>query len=199
MRKAGVTDYQAFARQVLAQITQQPVSFEVFSDDFVEMERQARLIASWGANVYVKIPVTNTSRASSVPLIRRLSDDGLKLNVTALMTIDQVYTVSQALNKNIPSIVSIFAGRIADSGRNPVPIMNAALDILAELPCAELLWASSREVYNVIQADQIGCHIITVSPDILDKLSSIGRSLDEYSVETVKTFYNDARTANYTL
>src|SRR5262249_6552761 len=154
---------------------------------------------SWGANVYVKIPVTNTRRESSAPLIRKLADDGLKLNVTALMTTEQVRVVSRALNAEVPAIVSVFAGRIADSGRNPIPIMSEALDLLAPVPAAELLWASPRELLNVVQADQIGCHIITATPDILDKLPTIGKNLDEFSLETVKMFDSDARAAAYTL
>lgn len=197
MRKAGITDYQGFACRVLEHITERPVSFEVFSDEFDEMERQARIIAAWGSNVYVKIPVTNTRRESSVPLIRKLVGDGLKLNITALMTLEQVQTVAQALLPDVPSIVSVFAGRIADSGRDPVPMMRAALEKLSALPLAELLWASPREVLNAIQADQIGCHIITVTADVLEKLSLIGKDLDEFSLDTVKMFHSDAQAANY--
>jgi transaldolase len=199
MRKAGISDYAAFASQVLEKIRDYPVSFEVFSDEFDEMERQARLIVSWGKNVYVKIPVTNTRRESAVPLIRKLTNAGLKLNVTALMTLEQVQRVSVVLNPDVPSIVSIFAGRIADSGRNPIPIMVEALEILKACPSAELLWASPRELLNVIQANDIGCHIITATTDILDKVHNIGKDLDEYSLDTVKMFYNDARAAGYSL
>jgi transaldolase len=199
MRKAGIVDYEKFARQVLEQITDRPISFEVFSDDFKDMERQARLIAGWGTNVYVKIPVTNTRRESASQLITRLSHDGLNLNVTALMTIDQVRSVSAALKGGTSSIVSVFAGRIADAGCDPLPIMQEALHILEECPNAELLWASPREVLNIVQADQIGCQIITVTSDILGKLELLGKDLTEFSLDTVKMFYNDARVAGFAL
>ncbi len=199
MRKAGVTDYRAFAREVLAAIPDRPISFEVFSDEFAEMERQAREIAAWGKQVYVKIPVTNTRREPAYELVRRLSHDGVKLNVTALMTLEQVRAVVDALKGGAPSNVSVFAGRIADTGRDPVPHMKAALDIMAAEPNAELIWASPRELLNVFQAHDIGCHIITVTNDILKKLELVGKDLDDYSLDTVKMFYNDARAAGYSL
>lgn len=199
MKKAGIADYGAFARTVLAKITKLPISFEVFSDEWSEMERQALTINSWADNVYVKIPVTNTKSESSAPLISLLAGRGVKLNVTAILTTGQVREVAQALRREVPSIVSVFAGRIADTGRDPVPAMREALDILAPLPKAKLLWASSRELLNVIQADAIGCHIITVTPEILKKLSMAGKDLTELSLDTVKMFYEDARKAGYTL
>lgn len=199
MRKHGVTDYAAFAQQVLQRITDRAVSFEVFSDEFDEMERQARLIASWGKNVYVKIPVTNTRRESSAALIHKLAADGLKLNVTAIMTPVQVQKVSDALQADVPSIVSVFAGRIADAGCDPLPIMIESLNILRHQPNAELLWASPREVFNVVQAEQIGCPIITMTSDLLAKLNNLGKDLDEYSLDTVKMFYNDAQASQFKL
>ena len=199
MRKAGISDYAGFAAQVLEKITDRPVSFEVFSDEFDEMERQGRLINSWGPNVYVKIPVTNTRRDSAAPLIKRLSGDGIKLNITAMLTLQQVRTVGDALRGGAPSIVSVFAGRIADTGCDPVPLMAESLNILRDCPTAELLWASPRELLNIIQADSIGCHIITATNDILAKLATLGKDLDEYSLDTVKMFYSDARAAGYSL
>lgn len=199
MRKAGVQNYERFARQVLERIPDRPVSFEVFSDEFDEMERQARRISGWGTNVYIKIPVTNTRRESAGQLIARLTRDGLRLNVTALLTLDQVRLVSQALCDSVPTIVSIFAGRIADTGCDPVPIMAEALKILSDHPSVELLWASPREVLNIIQADQIGCHIITATSEILGKLKLLGTDLTDYSLETVKMFYDDAQAAGYQL
>jgi transaldolase len=199
MRKAGVVDYRAFARQVLAAIPDRPISFEVFSDDFAEMERQAREIATWGPQVYVKIPVTNTKREPAYDLIHRLSHAGVKVNVTAILPLDQVRAVVAALKGGAPSNVSVFAGRIADTGRDPVPHMQAALDIVKAEPAAELIWASPRELLNVFQAHEIGCHIITVTNDILRKLSLVGKHLDDYSLETVKMFYEDARAAGYSL
>jgi transaldolase len=197
MRKAGITDYAAFAREVLDAIPDRPISFEVFSDEFREMERQAREIARWGSNVYVKIPVTNTRRQPAYDLVKRLSRDGLKLNVTALMTLDQVRCVTDALAAGAPSCISVFAGRIADTGRDPLPLMSDALDIMAKAPNAELIWASPRELLNIFHADSIGCHIITVTHDILKKLSIVGKSLDEYSLDTVKMFYDDASAAQF--
>jgi transaldolase len=197
MRKAGVTDYRAFARQVLAAIPDRPISFEVLSDDFPEMERQAREISTWGEHVYVKIPVTNTRREPAYDLATRLSQAGVKLNVTAVMTLEQVRTVVDALKGGAPSNISVFAGRIADTSRDPVPHMKAALDILKAAPSTELIWASPRELLNVFQAHDIGCHIITVTNDILKKLSLVGRDLDDYSLETVKMFYDDARAAGF--
>jgi transaldolase len=199
MRKAGVVDYRAFARQVLAAIPDRPISFEVFSDDFAEMERQAREIATWGPQVYVKIPVTNTKREPAYDLIHRLSHAGVKVNVTAILPLDQVRAVVAALKGGAPSNVSVFAGRIADTGRDPVPHMQAALDIVKAEPAAELIWASPRELLNVFQAHEIGCHIITVTNDILRKLSLVGKHLDDYSLETVKMFHDDAQKAGFTL
>jgi transaldolase len=201
MRKAGVTDYRAFARQVLLAISDKPISFEVFSDDFAEMERQANEIASWGENVYVKIPVTNTRGEPAVPLVRRLAKAGVKQNVTALATLAQVRDVSAALAEggNTRAYVSVFAGRIADTGRDPVPIMASAVEVLRPHPGQELIWASPRELLNIFQADSIGCHVITVTHDLLKKLSLVGKDLDEYSLETVKMFHDDARAAGYTL
>jgi transaldolase len=197
MRKAGITDYPAFARDVLAVIPDRPISFEVFSDEFDEMERQARTIGAWGENVYVKVPVTNTRGESAAPLIRALSADGIKLNVTALMTPEQVATVTDALSASTPAYVSVFAGRIADTGRDPLPIMKAAVERLAVKPQLELIWASPRELLNVFQADEVGCQIITATNDILKKLVTVGKDLTQYSLETVKMFYDDARAAGF--
>jgi transaldolase len=197
MRKAGIADYRAFARQVLAAIPDRPISFEVFSDDFAEMERQAHEIASWGENVYVKIPVTNTRGEPAYELVRRLSHSGVKVNVTALLPLEQVRAVSQALAGGAPACVSVFAGRMADTGRDPVPHMQAALAMLP--PSAELIWASPRELLNILQADAIGCHIITVTHDILKKLPLVGRNLADYSLDTVKMFFNDAAAAGFRL
>lgn len=199
MRKAGLTDYPAFAREVLRAIPDRPISFEVFSDEFRDMERQAREIASWGPNVYVKIPVTNTRRQPAYDLVKRLSHDGLQLNVTALMTLDQVKCVTAALAGGAPSCISVFAGRVADTGVDPVPLMAEALHIMEAAPAAELIWASPRELLNIFHADSIGCHIITVTHDILKKLSMVGKPLDEYSLETVKMFYDDASAANFSV
>jgi transaldolase len=199
MRKAGVRDYAAFARQVLDVVSDRPISFEVFSDDFDEMERQARLIASWADNVYVKIPVTNTRRIPSTAVVRRLSQEGIKLNVTALLTLDQVREVAAALRGGAPACVSVFAGRIADTGRDPLPMMRCALEILQQAPHAELIWASPRELLNIVQAAEIGCHIITVTHDLLAKADLIGRDLDDYSLATVRMFYEDGRQAGFQL
>jgi transaldolase len=199
MNKAGVLDYKAFCKDILTSINDKPLSFEVFSDDFAEMERQALEIASWGENVYVKIPITNTKREVSYSLVKKLADQKVKLNVTALMTLDQVRNVVAALNPNIPSYVSVFAGRIADTGCDPVPLMTSAVDILKVAPAAELIWASPRELLNIFQADEIGCHVITVTNDILKKLQLVGYDLDEYSLDTVKMFYTDAVAAGYKL
>jgi len=199
MRKAGITDYRAFAKQVLAAIPDRPISFEVFSDEFAEMERQAREIATWGEHVYVKIPVTNTRRQPAYDLVHRLSHAGVKLNVTAIMGLDQVRDVVAALKGGAPSNVSVFAGRIADTGRDPVPHMAAAMELLKLEPKAELIWASPRELLNVLQAHAIGCHIITVTNDILKKLSLLAKNLDDYSLETVKMFYDDAQKAGFAL
>jgi transaldolase len=199
MRKAGIADYQCFARDILTVITDRPISFEVFADDFGEMERQARLIATWGDNVYVKIPVTNTRAESACPLIHRLSHDGVKVNVTAMLTVDQVCEVVRALAGGAPSNVSVFAGRIADTGVDPMPIMKRVVDMLSLHRGIELIWASPREVLNVFQADAIGCHIITATPDILKKLSLADKDLTEYSLETVKMFADDAAHSGFTL
>ncbi|MGQ0677535.1 MAG: transaldolase [Rhodospirillales bacterium] len=197
MRKAGVTDYAAFAAQVLKTVPDRPVSFEVFADDFAAMEAQAMEIASWGKNVNVKIPITNTKAESAGPLIKRLSARGVQLNITAMLTLDQVRVVADALSPETPAIVSVFAGRIADTGRDPVPLMKEALSILRKRPRAELLWASPRELLNIFQADEIGCHIITVTADVLNKLGTVGRDLADYSLDTVKMFHKDAAAAGY--
>lgn len=199
MRKAGVTDYVTFARDVLTEIRDHPISFEVFADEFKEMERQAQEIASWGDNVFVKVPVTNTRREPALDLICRLSHRGIKLNVTALLPLDQVRDVCSALQKNVPSYVSVFAGRIADTGRDPVPLMTAALEYLQENESAELIWASPRELLNIFQADAIGCHVITVTNDLLKKLSLVGKDLHDYSLETVAMFYEDAKKSAYSV
>jgi transaldolase len=199
MRKAGVADYRAFAREIVNAIPDRPLSFEVFSDDFAEMERQAHEIASWGAQVYVKIPVTNTRGEPAYGLVRRLSKAGVKLNVTALMTLAQVRDVSAALIGNVSSYISVFAGRVADTGRDPVPLMAAAVELIQPYPEQELIWASPRELLNIFQADAIGCHIITVTNDVLNKLSLVGKDLADYSLDTVKMFYRDAQQAGYQL
>ena len=199
MRRAGVTDYAAFAREALDAIPDRPISFEVLSDDFDEMEDQALEIASWGPNVYVKIPVTNTRGQFAGKLIARLAHARVKLNVTAVMTAEQVDRIRPCLSPDTPSCVSVFAGRIADSGRDPVPVVSAACDLLRELPAAEVIWASPREIFNVVQADQIGCHIITVTHDLFAKLTTLGKDLDLFSLETVQMFRNDAVQAGYVL
>ena len=199
MRKADILDYQAFALDIVRAIPDRPISFEVFSDDFGDMAHQARTIAQWGANVYVKIPVTNTWGESSADLVRALAQAGVKLNVTALMTLDQVQHVSAALADGPPAFVSVFAGRIADTGRDPMPLMAAAVELLRMTPNVELIWASPRELLNIFQADSIGCHIITATNDILAKLRLVGKDLHEYSLETVKMFRDDAVKAGYTL
>ena len=199
MRAAGISDYKAFALEVLQAVPDLPVSFEVFADDFPTMEAQALEIASWGRHVYVKIPVTNTKGEWAGPLMTSLSGSGIKLNVTAVMTLDQVTRIGEALAPSVPAIVSVFAGRIADTGVDPVPHMKQAVDILAGRSRAELLWASPRELLNIFQADAIGCHIITVTPDVLKKLSLVGKDLDRYSRETVEMFYRDATAAGYSI
>jgi transaldolase len=199
MRKAGIADYEAFGRRVLAAIPDRPVSLEVFADDFPTMERQARAIAGWGANAYVKIPVTDTAGTSAAPLIERLSADGIALNVTALLTLDQIRATAAALAPAAPAVVSVFAGRIADTGVDPVPMMEEALRILGERPRAELLWASPRELLNIVQADAIGCHIVTVTGDLLAKLELLGKDLAAYSRETVEMFRRDALAAGYSI
>jgi transaldolase len=199
MRKAGITDYESFARQLIELIPDRPFSFEVFSDDFIEMERQALRIASWGSNVYVKIPITNTRGESSAPLVHRLARQDVNVNVTAVMTLAQVESVLGSLRHGPPSCISIFAGRVADAGVDPLPILIGALERMRELPQVELIWASPRELFNIVQAGAIGCHIITVTHDLLKKLPLLGRDLTEYSLDTVKMFFEDARAANFSL
>ncbi len=199
MQKSGIPDYEKFSRLVLEHISDRPISFEVFSDEFDEMERQAYKIASWGKNVYVKIPVTNTRRESSVELVRRLANKGVQLNVTALMTLEQVSAVSKVLEDHAPSYISVFAGRIADTGRDPMPLMKTAVEIMSPFKTQELIWASPRELLNIFHADEIGCHVITVTHDILKKLALVGKDLDEYSLDTVKMFYADAQKAGFKL
>jgi transaldolase len=197
MRKAGVIDYEAFADFVVSEFKTYPISLEVFADDLPAMEQQAHKLASFGENVYVKIPVTNTKGISTAPLIRRLSREGIKVNITAVMLLSQVQEMTEALEDGVPSYISIFAGRIADTGCDPLPLMQEALKTIQKKPSIELLWASPRELLNVIQADQIGCHIITATKDILTKLELIGKNLQDYSLDTVKMFYQDAYAANY--
>ncbi len=199
MKIAGVSDYEAFAKDILTQIPDKPISFEVFSDEFDEMERQALDITSWGENVYVKIPITNTKGESSVPLVATLSENGVKVNVTAMFTVEQVQSVIPGLSKGPGSYVSVFAGRIADAGLDPLPIMREVLGLIKDYPGIELIWASPRELYNVVQADEIGCDIITATNSILKKLPSLGKDLNQFSLETVQMFYDDASEAGYTL
>jgi transaldolase len=199
MWKAGLTDYRAFAQRLLERITKQPISFEVFADSPEEMRRQARLIASWGDNVYVKIPVTTTTGEAMAPLVRELSESGVKVNVTAVFTTAQVELVTAAVKDGAPSYISVFAGRIADAGIDPQPIMARAVDILLGAPRAELIWASPREILNVVQADQVGCHIITITHDLLAKLDLLGKELDQFSLETVQMFRRDALAARFSL
>jgi transaldolase len=197
MRKAGISDYKAFAKEILGLIREKPISFEVFSDEFSEMERQAMEIASWGDNVYVKVPITNTKRELIYPLIRKLAARKVKLNVTALMTLDQVEGTLEVLDPVVPSYISVFAGRIADTGRDPLPLMIDCLKAIKKNAMAELIWASPRELLNIFQADEIGCHIITVTNDILKKLSLVEYDLNEYSLDTVKMFYQDGKAAGF--
>jgi len=199
MRKAGIADYEAFAKDILSAVPDRPISFEVFADEFDEMERQALKISGWGDNVYTKIPVTNTRRESSLDLICRLAKSGAKLNVNALMTLDQVRDVGAALAGGPSAYVSVFAGRIADTGRDPVPLMAAAVELLRAYPNLELIWASPRELLNIFQADSVGCHIITATHDLLQKLTLVGKDLDDYSLETVQMFHRDATQAGFTL
>ena len=199
MRKAGITDYEAFARDILTAIPDRPISFEVFADALDEMERQAERIATWGDNVYVKIPVTNTRGESAAALVRRLAGRGVKQNVTALMTLDQVREITDALAAGPSANISVFAGRIADTGVDPLPLMRSALEIMRPYPQLELIWASPRELLNIVQASEIGCHIITVTSDILNKLPLIGKDLGEYSLDTVKMFRNDALASGFGL
>jgi transaldolase len=197
MRKAKVRDYRDFALEVVKVVPDRPVSFEVFSDEFDEMEAQALEIASWGKNIYVKIPVTNTRGEFAGSVIQRLSGAGIKINVTAIMTAQQVRRVLESLNSEVPSYISVFAGRVADTGRDPVPMMARVVALLKTHALAELIWASPRELLNVFQADAIGCHIITLTNDILSKFQMVGKNLDDYSLETVKMFYEDAASAGY--
>jgi transaldolase len=199
MRRAGIVDYAAFAREVLSAIGDRPISFEIFADEPVEMERQAKTIARWGESVYVKVPVTNTAGASMAPLIRRLAGAGIRLNVTALMTPAQVEVVSAALDGGPEAFISLFAGRVADTGRDPVPLMREALDIMAARPLQRLIWASPRELLNIFQADEIGCHVITVTHDLLAKLALVGKDLDAYSLDTVQMFHRDAQSAAFAI
>lgn len=199
MRKAGIHDYIRFAKEALTAVQGLPISFEVFSDDLASMEREARIIASWGSNANVKIPITNTKGESCCPLIHRLSSEGIIVNITAIMSLKQVQAVADVLAPNTAAIVSVFAGRIADTGRNPIPYIEASLKILQHLPEAKLLWASPREVLNIYQADEVGCHIITATPDLIAKLPLANKDLDRYSLETVNMFYKDAHAAGYVL
>lgn len=199
MNKAGITDYSGFAKDILSHITEKPISFEVFADEFDEMERQANIIATWGKNVNIKIPITNTKGVSTLPLIETLSSNGVKLNVTAMMTIEQVKEVTPSLASGAGGYVSVFAGRIADTGVDPVPIMKEVVDYLKDFPNVELIWASPREVLNVTQANEIGCHIITVTNDVIKKLKTTGKDLNQFSLETVQMFYNDAEAAGFTI
>jgi transaldolase len=199
MWKAGLTDYADFAQRLLERITTHPISFEVFADDADEMRRQARLIAGWGDNVYVKIPITTTTGESMAPLVRELSEDGVQINITAMFTTAQVELITAAVKDGAPSYQSVFAGRIADAGVDPVPIMANAVEVMKAAPKSELIWASPREILNVVQADQVGCHIITVTHDLLKKLPLLGHDLDQYSLETVQMFHRDAVSAGFTL
>jgi transaldolase len=199
MRAAGVTDYEAFAREILDVVQDLPISFEVFADDFVDMERQARKIASWAENVYVKIPITTTQGKSAMRLASHLARSGVKVNVTAVLTLDQVRVAADALAGGASSVISVFAGRIADTGRDPVPIMAQSAKLLSSSPSIELLWASPRELLNVFQANDVGCHIITATEGVLSKLQTVGKDLQEYSLETVQMFYNDATRSGYKL
>lgn len=199
MWKAGLTDYADFAQRLLERITRHPISFEVFADDAEEMRRQAKVIAGWGENVYVKIPVTTTAGESMVPLVNELSESGVKVNVTALFTTAQVELVTAAVRDGAPAFLSVFAGRIADAGIDPLPIIARSVDIMVDAPRAELIWASPREVLNVVQADSVGCHIITMTHDLLPKLDLLGKDLEQFSLETVRMFHRDAAAAGFTI
>ena len=199
MWKAGLTDYADFAQRLLERIATHPISFEVFADDVEEMRRQARTIAAWGENVYVKVPVTTTKGESLAPLVRELSEGGIKVNVTALFTTAQVELITSAVKDGAPSCISVFAGRIANAGIDPVPIMARSVDIMVQAPRAELIWASPREILNLVQADQVGCHIITLTHDLIKKLDCLGKNLEQYSLETVRMFHGDALAAGFTL
>ena len=196
MKKAGITDYSNFAKEILEQIKDKPISFEVFADDFDDMERQANIIATWGKNVNVKIPITNTKGVSCLPLVKNISSK-VKLNITAMMTLEQVMEVTPSLAAGLGGYVSVFAGRVADTGVDPLPMMQKTMDYLKDYPNVELIWASPREVLNVIQANDIGCHIITVTNDVIKKLSGLGKDLNTFSLETVQMFYNDAQAAGF--
>lgn len=199
MKNAGIVNYESFCQEILGFIKSKPISFEVFSDDFDEMYRQAKIINSWADNIYVKVPISNTKGEFSYELVNKLSNEGVKVNVTAIMTKKQIDNTFSALSKDCPAYVSVFAGRIADTGQDPINIMKYAVEKTHDLPGVEIIWASPRELLNIVQADQIGCQIITVTPDILKKINKIGYSLDDYSLDTVKMFYNDAVNAGYTL
>lgn len=199
MKKEGVTDYRSFCKDILLSIKKKPISFEVFSDDLKEMEKQAIEISSWSDNVYVKIPITNTKLEACYEVVERLSKQEIKLNITAIMTLDQVKKIVSVLQPNVPNYISIFAGRIADTGVDPEPLMAEAVEILKIAPASELIWASPRELFNIFQADRVGCHVITATKDILKKLDLIGYDLDKYSLDTVKMFYSDALEAGFKL
>ncbi|MEA2992984.1 MAG: transaldolase [Alphaproteobacteria bacterium] len=199
MRKVGVSDYEAFAKEIVAAIPDRPISFEVFADDFGEMERQARRIATWGKHVSVKIPITNTKKESAAPLVQKLSQDGIRLNVTAIFTIEQVQAIVDAVRGGAHCYISVFAGRIADTGLDPVPLMAESVRRMKAAPNSELIWASPRELLNIYQADAIGCHVITVTNDVIKKLPLVGKDLEEYSLETVKMFFDDGKAAGYKL
>jgi len=199
MRQAGISDYEAFAHDVLERVTSLPISFEVFADDLAEIRRQALTISAWAENVYVKIPVTTTAGEPLTDLVHELSSDGVKVNVTAMFTLDQVAAITKAVADGAPSYLSVFAGRIADAGTDPIPLMREAIGIMADAPGAECIWASPREVLNLIQADSVGCHIITMTPDLLKKLDGLGKDLTQFSLETVQMFFRDAATAGYKL
>ena len=199
MRKAQVTNYKKFAKEVLKEISDKPISFEVFSDDIEEMKYQGQVLSSWGENVYVKVPISTTKSESTFSVVEFLSSKGAKVNVTALMNSSQVEKIASALNESVPSCVSVFAGRIADTGRDPMPIMRECVNLLSDNKSAEMIWASPRELLNVFQAQDVGCQIITATNDILKKLEIVGKDLDEFSLETVKMFYSDARDSNFTI
>jgi transaldolase len=199
MWKAGLTDYEEFAKRLLERITTHPISFEVFADDADEMRRQARMLSEWGENVYVKIPVSTTTGESMAPLVRELSEDGVRVNVTALFTTAQVELITEAVKDGAPSYISVFAGRVADAGVDPVPLMARAVDIMVQAPRSELIWASPREILNLVQADQVGCHVITVTHELLKKLDLLGKDLMQYSLETVQMFRRDALAAGFKL
>jgi transaldolase len=199
MRKAGIINYRSFANEVLEHVKTKTISFEVFSDELVEMEKQAEEIATWGENVFVKIPITNSQGVSTAPLIKKLTDNEIKVNITAIMTLEQILEITSSLNTKVPNYISIFAGRIADTGRDPIDIVARALEILEPIKSSKIIWASPRELLNIIQANDIGCHIITATVDILSKLNLLGYDLSKYSLDTVKMFYNDALDSNFDL